>query len=82
LIKQLADANDVIIEQSLIAARAAIFETNDCRIPFLLDPFTDGEGRAKGSKSRMLSSSRTPGKVLLFTAADLTPRLDFKLKGD
>src|SRR5258708_3161500 len=48
LIKQLADASDVLVEQSLIAWRGGslyIFETNDTRIPFLLDPATDGEGR-------------------------------------
>jgi urea transport system permease protein len=77
LIKQLASANDPVIEQSLIAWRGGslyIFETNDSRIPFLLDPATDSEGRAKGVKIADVEFLKdAAGKVLLFTASDLTP---------
>ena len=77
LIKQLASANDPVIEQSLIAWRGGslyIFETNDTRIPFLLDPATDGEGRTKGFKIADVECLKdAAGNVLLFTASDLTP---------
>jgi urea transport system permease protein len=77
LIKQLATANDPVIEQSLIAWRGGslyIFETNDTKIPFLLDPATDSEGRAKGLKIADVEFLKdAAGNVLLFTASDLTP---------
>ena len=77
LIKQLASANDPVIEQSLIAWRGGslyIFETNDTRIPFLLDSATDSEGRAKGLKIADVEFLKDAAdKALLFTAADLTP---------
>src|ERR1041384_7539238 len=50
LVQRLIDANDPFVEQVLIAWRgggAFILETNDTRIPFILDAQTDGDGNAR-----------------------------------
>ena len=51
LIKGLVGADDPVIEQALIAWRGGslyLLETNDTKIPFLLDAQTDADGLAKG----------------------------------
>jgi urea transport system permease protein len=77
LIKSLVDAPDPLIEQALAAWRQSavfILETNDTRIPFLLDAQTDAEGRAKGVRiadGEFIKDGA--GAPLLFLAGDLTP---------
>ncbi len=77
LIKQLVGADDPVIEQALIAWRGGslyLLETNDTKIPFLLDAQTDADGLAKGIRiSDGDSFKDATGKPLLFTATDLTP---------
>jgi urea transport system permease protein len=77
LIKKLADADDPLVEQALAAWRQGgvfILETNDARIPFLLDAQADGEGRAKAIRiadGAVLKDDS--GKPVLLLASDLTP---------
>ena len=85
LIKGLVGADDPVIEQALIAWRGGslyLLETNDTKIPFLLDAQTDADGLAKGLRiSDGDSFKDATGKPLLFTATDLTPAdADSKLR--
>jgi len=85
LIKQLVGADDPVIEQALIAWRGGslyLLETNDTKIPFLLDAQTDTDGLAKGIRIGDGEAFKdAAGKPLLFTATDLTPAdADSKLR--
>ena len=77
LIKGLVGANDPVIEQALTAWRGGslyLLETNDTKIPFLLETQTDTDGLAKGvriSDGELFKDAS--GKPLLFSATDLTP---------
>jgi urea transport system permease protein len=77
LIKQLVGANDPVIEQAMIAWRGGslyLLETNDTRIPFLLEAQTDADGLARGVRLTDGEVFKDPsGKPLLFSATDLTP---------
>src|SRR5687767_3949978 len=76
LIKKLVDAHDPLVEQALAAWRQGgvfILETNETRIPFLLDAQTDAEGRTKAigiADGDFLKDDS--GKPLLFLSSDLT----------
>jgi hypothetical protein len=76
LLQKLIGVDDPIIQQTLIAWRGGevyLYETNDTRVPFLLDPQTDTDGKAKGIRiidGEFLKG--TDGKPLLFTATELT----------
>src|SRR5688572_27202981 len=51
LLKQLVSANDPWVEQTLAAWRQGalyLLETNDTRVPFILDAAFDANGRARG----------------------------------
>ena len=85
LIKQLIGANDPVIEQALIAWRGGslyLLETNNTKIPFLLEALTDTEGLAKGVRiADGEVFKEASGKPLLFSATDLTPAdADSKLR--
>jgi len=72
LLKQLANANDPWIEQTLAAWRQGavyIYETNETRTPFMLDAAVDANGRAKGL--RVLDTLPIPDQR--FEASELTP---------
>ncbi|HXG49396.1 MAG TPA: urea ABC transporter permease subunit UrtB [Methylomirabilota bacterium] len=77
LIKELIGAEDPMIVQALTAWRGGslyLYETNDTRIPFLLDPQPDADGRAKGI--RVLDGEYLKdgaGQPLLFAITDLSP---------
>jgi len=77
LVKKLVDANDPVVAQALTAWRGGsvyILETNGRKIPFLLDPQIDGEGKQKGlriSDGEVLKDSS--GQPLLANASELTP---------
>jgi urea transport system permease protein len=77
IIKSLVDANDPVVEQALVAWRGGslyLYETNDTKIPFLLDAALDSDGNAKGV--RILDGEfikAADGKPLLFSQTDLTP---------
>jgi len=77
LIKQLVGANDPVIEQAMIAWRGGslyLLETNDTKIPFLLEGQTDADGLAKGIRITDGEVFKdATGKPLLFSATDLTP---------
>ena len=80
LLKECSSANDAWVEQSLAAWRQGalyIFETNDTRVPFLLDATTDTEGKAKGIRvldGRSVAEAR-------FEPSELTPAdTDAKLR--
>jgi urea transport system permease protein len=76
LVQKLIGASDPMLEQALAAWRqGGVFlnETNDTRVPFILDPQTDTEGKAKAI--RILDGEflkDAGGKPLLFQASDLT----------
>ena len=76
LIKQLVGANDPVIEQAMIAWRGGslyLLETNDTKIPFLLEAQTDADGLAKGIRitdGQVFKDAA--GSPLLFAATDLT----------
>ena len=76
LIKQLIGANDPVIEQALVAWRGGslyLLETNDTKIPFLLEALTDTDGLAKGVRIADGEVFKdASGKPLLFSATDLT----------
>jgi len=77
LVKKLVGATDPIIGQALTAWRGGslyIYETNDMRVPFLLDAQTDTDGRAKGISLLDGSQLKDPsGRPMFFVATDLTP---------
>ena len=76
LLQSLIGANDPLVEQALVAWRGGsvyLFETNETRIPLLLDPQTDADGNAKGV--RIIDGEfikGADGKSLAFAATDLT----------
>ena len=76
IIKSLVTANDPLVEQALIAWRGGalyVLETNDTKVPVLLDAATDGEGSAKAV--RLLDGEfvkGADGKPQVFAVADLT----------
>jgi urea transport system permease protein len=76
LIKQLIGADDPVIEQALTAWRGGslyLLQTNDTKIPFLLEAQTDTDGLAKGVRIADGEVFKdTAGKPLLFAATDLT----------
>lgn len=78
LIRDLANAPDPLVEQALGAWRLGSLYIHEgpggSKIPFLLDPTTDAEGKARGLQlptSEPLKDSS--GKTLLFAASELTP---------
>jgi len=77
LLQKLIGAEDPIVQQALTAWRGGsvyVFETNDTKLPFLLDAATDSDGNAKGIRiidGEFLKAG--DGKPLLFVATDLTP---------
>lgn len=77
IIRSLVDANDPLVEQGLTAWRGGalyLYETNETKVPFLLDSATDGDGNAKGLRLIDGEFLKDPaGKPLLFSATDLTP---------
>ncbi len=76
LIKRLSEANDPLVEQALTAWRQGglfICETNETRVPFLLDAQTDSDGKAKAIRladGEFIKSEK--GEALTFQASDLT----------
>jgi urea transport system permease protein len=76
LIRQLADANDPLVEQVLGAWRQGglyLHETNAARVPFLLDAQTDAEGRARAIRVADGQPLRDDkNQPLAFAATDLT----------
>lgn len=85
LIRKLSSANDPLVEQALSAWRQSalfILETNNNKIPFLLDAQTDREGKARGIQvldGEPIKDSR--GQPLLFLASDLSAvETDSKLR--
>jgi urea transport system permease protein len=76
IIKNLIEANDPIVEQTLTAWRGGslyLYETNETKIPFLLDATLETDGNAKGVRvvdGEFLKDST--GKPLLFAQTDLT----------
>lgn len=77
LIKKLVEAQDPLVEQALGAWRQGavfILETNETKIPFLLDAQTDADGKARGLRiadGEFIKDGA--GAPLLFLASDLTP---------
>jgi urea transport system permease protein len=77
LLQKMIGAEDPIVQQALTAWRGGsvyVFETNDTKVPFLMDAVTDSDGQAKGIRildGEFLKSG--DGKPLLFIATDLTP---------
>jgi urea transport system permease protein len=76
LIKTLSETTDPLVEQALTSWRQGgvfIYETNEARIPFLLDAQTDTDGKAKATQiadGEFLKDGA--GKAMLFLASDLT----------
>src|SRR5436189_1424275 len=76
LIRSLVEANDPMVEQGLTAWRGGslyLYETNDTKIPFLLDGTPDADGSAKGMAiidGEFIKGA--DGKPLLFAQTDLT----------
>jgi urea transport system permease protein len=74
--KSLVTANDPLVEQALVAWRGGalyVLETNDTRVPVLLDAATDGEGSAKAI--RLIDGEFVNGadsRPAVFAVADLT----------
>jgi urea transport system permease protein len=77
LIQKLIGAEDPMVQQALIAWRGGsvyIFETNDTKVPFILDGTIDANSNAKGI--RILDGEAlkaADGRPLLFVTTDLTP---------
>ena len=77
LIQKLIGAEDPMVQQALTAWRGGsvyIFETNDTKVPFLLDGTIDANSNAKGI--RILDGEAlkdADGRPLLFVTTDLTP---------
>ncbi len=76
IIKGLIEANDPLVEQGLTAWRGGavyLLETNETKIPFLLEAALDADGNAKGIRlidGEFLKGA--DGKPLAFAANDLT----------
>ena len=78
LVKKLVEAGgDPLVEQALAAWRQGgvfLYETNDTRTPFLLDPQADPDGQARALRLADGEQLKDPaGKPLRFAATDLTP---------
>ena len=77
LLQTLIGADDPMMVQAMTAWRGGsvyLFETNEAKIPFLLDPQSDSDGNAKGI--RILDGEYITGEnnqPLLFASTDLTP---------
>ena len=77
LIQKLIGAEDPMVQQALTAWRGGsvyIFETNDTKVPFLLDGTIDANSNAKGI--RIIDGEPlkdADGRPLLFVTTDLTP---------
>jgi hypothetical protein len=75
IISKLVDAVDPLVEQTLAAWRQGgvfLYETNDTRTPFILDPQTDTEGKAKAIRVIDGENLKEGGKILTFSGGDLT----------
>ncbi|MEY2410673.1 MAG: urea transport system permease protein [Verrucomicrobiota bacterium] len=76
LVRKLVESSDPLVEQALTAWRGGslyLLETNDSRIPFLLAPLTDGDGKARAIRladGEFLKDER--GQAVAFAAGDLT----------
>ncbi len=76
LLQKLIGAEDSMIPQVLTAWRGGavyVYETNQAKVPFILDAASDSEGRAKGIRvddGEFLKGA--DGQPLVFTATDLT----------
>jgi urea transport system permease protein len=76
LLQKMIGAEDTMIPQALTAWRGGsvyAFETNQTKIPFLLDAATDSDGRAKGIRiidGEFLKGAN--GEPMVFAATDLT----------
>lgn len=77
LIKGFAFVNEPLVEQALSAWRGGlvyILETNETKIPIILDAQTDTAGLAGATKVLDGQPFRGPGnEILKFSATDLTP---------
>ena len=77
LLQKLIGAEDPMVQQALIAWRGGsvyVFETNDTKVPFILDTALDANSNAKGIRildGEVLKDAE--GKPLLFVTTDLTP---------
>jgi len=77
LIKKLADTDEPIVTQVLAAWRLSevyLYEQDDKKIPFLLDPQLNSDGEAKGLRivdGSVLNDAE--GKPIWFASFDLTP---------
>src|SRR5882672_4932272 len=77
LLQKLIGAEDPIVQQTLTAWRGGsvyVFETNDTKVPFILEGTIDANSNAKGI--RILDGEflkDADGKPLLFVTTDLTP---------
>jgi urea transport system permease protein len=77
LIKKLADTDEPIVTQVLAAWRLSevyLYEQDDKKIPFLLDPQLNSDGEAKGMRiidGTVLNDAE--GKPIWFASFDLTP---------
>ncbi len=84
-VKKLIEASDPIVEQTLTAWRQGalfLYETNDVKIPFVLDVQPDSEGKTKAIQVADGEFLKDPsGKPLTFLANELTPAdTDSKLR--
>jgi urea transport system permease protein len=76
IIKSLVTANDPLVELALTSWRGGslyVLETNDTKVPIVLDAANDGEGNAKAI--RLIDGEfvkGADGKPLVFAVADLT----------
>lgn len=76
-VKHFAETNDPLVEQALTAWRGGalfVLETNETRTPFLLEPATDADGKAKAiglADGKPLVDG--DGQLLAFAPAELTP---------
>lgn len=77
LIKSFAESGDPFVQQTLSAWRGGvvyILETNETRLPIVLDAQTDSDGLAAATSVLTGRSLKDPaGKPLLLSANDLTP---------
>ena len=76
-IQKLIGAEDPMVQQALTAWRGGsvyVFETNDTKVPFILDAALDANSNAKGIRildGEVLKDA--DGRPLLFVTTDLTP---------
>ncbi|HEY1170143.1 MAG TPA: urea ABC transporter permease subunit UrtB [Verrucomicrobiae bacterium] len=77
MVKKLADSNEPIVSQVLTAWRLSevfIYEADDKKIPFLLDPQLNSDGAAKGARiadGEFIKDAE--GKQIWFVQTELTP---------